>query len=180
MWDSRGSVVAALSMAAASATLSLAAAGPVEAEEKSPIVVAFDDASRPGEPAPAAGDGPAFQVNLCNKSAYQPIWAVVAYRFRPGDREMTAAGWYRIDGATCRPFRGAFGANGRVLFAYYVEWDGGKRVWDGNRQGSVCVSKKVFRRPLSKGYVCGSGEKLVKVHSMSIDRAAPIQSINLN
>lgn len=175
-----GAVAAtALFMTAVSATEAFA--DPSAATTPSPIVVAFDDSSRAGDATPTVGAGPTFQVNLCNKSAYDPVWVVVAYKFRPDDRDFTAAGWYRVDVASCRPFRGAFGNFGKIYFGYYAEWQGGKRVWEGNRQTTICVdAKKAFRRPLTKGYVCGAGEKLVKAHSMWVERSAPVQSVNLN
>jgi hypothetical protein len=178
MWAFRVNAVAATAVASAALVFSAAEAG--ETAQPSPrIVIALDDTSRPGASAPAAAAN--FQVNLCNKSAYQPIFAMAAYRFNVGDQYLTAAGWFRIDGATCRPFRGSFGSNSKVFFEYYAEWSGGKRVWEGNQQSSVCVNaKKAFRRALIPGYQCGSDEKLVKVHTMWIERSAPVQSVNLN
>lgn len=120
-----------------------------------------------------------IDVDLCNRSPYAPLFSAIAYFKDPDDQYVTIKGWFKIEKNSCKTFHALFGRFQKIKFAYYAEWERGRRYWPSGGEWKLCLEKqKAFERYNSSNYTCGSREKLVDFDVITVDRDEPSRTIN--
>lgn len=152
---------------------SFAASGAPPAETG--IVVAQNELSSKSAPG-----GGSVEVELCNRSAYGPLFSAIAYYKSPEDEDITIKGWYKINKGECKTFYASFGRFQKIKFGYYAEWEHGRRMWPAKGDWNLCIEKeKAFERYNSDNYTCKSREKLVEFDAITVERDQPSRTVNL-
>ena len=127
----------------------------------------------------SGGQSGSIDVDLCNRSPYAPLFSAVAYFKDPDDQYVTLKGWFKIEKNSCRTFHARFGRFQKIKFAYYAEWEHGRRYWPSGGDWKLCIDKqKAFERYNSSNYTCRSREKLVDFDVITVDRDQPSRTIN--
>lgn len=127
----------------------------------------------------SGGQSGSADIDLCNRSRYAPIFSAIAYFRDPDDQYVTIKGWFKIEKNSCSTFHARFGRFQKIKFAYYAEWERGRRYWPSSGDWKLCLEKqKAFERYNSSNYTCGSREKLVDFDVITVDRDQPSRTIN--
>lgn len=158
-----------------SGTPSIASSG--RSDPAGVVVLAQNELSSKGS---GGGDGGGFEVELCNRSRYDPLFSAIAWYKNPEDDDITIKGWFKLTKGECKTFHARFGGYQKIKFAYYAEWKHGERIWPANGDWKLCLEKeKAFERYNSDNYTCQSREKLVEFDAITVERDQPSRTINL-